>query len=245
MFTIVSLNPSSTVYPAIWGFQPWFLLLVAFLVLVGIFWVITIVLDSRKRNQNIKKTMMPDGKTRKVNGVWITEGRGSYEELCDVWMNEAEVKEQGKRVKIIGTLGTPKNVASQRIPKYYLMAKYMFQIRWPKNAKRTQQTEIMEAFYRENYSLPGFSFEELSGEERTAMTAILTSISSDQNVANAVVTEIQQKFEAFTKAINKLKTLSMQLYILIVVAAVSLFTLVYVFQAYGILRTIKIFMGIK
>ncbi len=243
MFTVIPLDSLATVYPAIMGLKPWAFLLVFFLVMVIALYIITVIMDSRKRMQNVKKTTMPDGKTRKTNAVFITEGRGAYEELCNVWMNEAEVKEQGKKVKTVGTVDAPK-VASQRIPKYYLVAEYMFQIRWPKNAKKSQQTEIMQVFYRENYSLPAFSFNELSGEERTAMTAILTSISSDQNVANAVVTEIQQKFDTFTKAINKLKNLNMILYIVFAIAVISLFTLVYQFRAYSILTTIKQFFGV-
>jgi hypothetical protein len=239
MFTIVLLDSFAIVYPAIMGLKPWAFLLVVFAVMVGALYVIMVILDSRKRMQNVKKTTMPDGKTRKTNAVFITEGRGAYEELCNVWMNEAEVKEQGKKVKTVGTVDAPK-IASQRIPKYYLVAEYMFQIRWPKNAKKSQQTEIMEVFYRENYSLPAFSFNELSGEERTAMTAILTSISSDQNVANAVVTEIQQKFDTFTKAINKLKNLNMILYILFAVAVISLFTLVISLQDHGILAKLRL-----
>jgi NADH:ubiquinone oxidoreductase subunit 3 (subunit A) len=238
-YIIAPLDSLVTIYPAIMGLKPWAFLLVVFLVFVVVLYVLTVILDSRKRNQNVKKTTMPDGKTRKTNAVFITEGRGAYEELCNVWMNEAEVKEQGKKVKTVGTVDAPK-VASQRIPKYYLVAEYMFQIRWPKNAKKSQQTEIMQVFYRENYSLPAFSFNELSGEERTAMTAILTSISSDQNVANAVVTEIQQKFDTFTKAINKLKNLNMILYIVFAIAVVSLFILVYTFQDHSILMKLKL-----
>lgn len=234
---------TSVVFAGIMGLKPWAFLLVMFIVMAGGLIVFTSMWDSRKRMQNLKKTTMPDGKTGKVNAVFITEGKGSYERICDVWMNEAEVKEGGKKTKTIGTINAP-NVASQRIPKYYLVAKYMFQIDWPKNAKKSQQTKIMQVFYRENYSLPAFSFEELSGEERTAMTAILTSISSDQNVANAVVTEIQQKFDAFTKAVNKLKGLNMMLYILVAIAGIALFGLFYSYLGWKAATVVKAFMGI-
>ena len=242
-YVIISFDSLLTTNPAIMGLQPWAFFLVLFIITAAILYLVSIVWDSRKRSLNTKKTTMPDGKTRRVNAVFITEGRGSYEELCDVWMNEAEIKESGKKMKTIGTMNAP-SVTSQKIPKYYLRDNCMFQTRWPKNAKKVQQVEIMQVFYRENYSLPGFSFEELSGEERAAMTAILTSISSDQNVANAVVTEIQQKFDTFTKAVAKLKGLNTMLYILVAIAAISLFTLFYEFQDHSLLVSIKRFMGI-
>jgi len=241
--TIVPFDSLLFINPAIMGLQPWAFFLIFFIIIAGILVIFSTMWDSHKQKQNKKKTTMPDGRTRKVNAVFITEGRGSYERICDVWMNEAEVKEQGKKVKTIGTINAP-NVASQRIPKYYLRDNYMFQIDWPKNAKPSQQTQIMQVSYRENFSLPAFSWEELSGEERAAMTAILTSISSDQNVANAVVTEIQQKFDAFTKAVAKLKSLNMMLYILVAIAAISLFNLFYEFQGHSLLVAIKRFMGI-
>lgn len=239
----LSMLQTGIVSAGIMGLKPWAFLVIMFIVMAGVLIIVTRLWDSHKQNQNRKKTTMPDGKTKKVNAVFIAEGKRSYENICDVWMNEAEVKEQGKKAKTIGTINAP-NIASQRIPKYYLVAEYMFQIDWPKNTKRSQQIEIMQVFYRENYSLPAFSFEELSGEERTAMTAILTSISSDQNVANAVVTEIQQKFEAFTKAVNKLKSLNMMLYILAALGGVTLFGLFYSYLGWKAAVAVKAFMGI-
>jgi len=242
-YTVALPDSSPIIPPAILGLQPWAFLLIVFIAFIAIIYVGTIVLDSRKRTQNLKKTVMPDGKTRKVNAVFITEGQQAYERICEVWMNEAEVKDKGSKVKTIGQLTAPA-VASQRIPKYYLVSKYMYQIRWPKNAKASQQTEIMQVFYRENFSFPGFSFEELSKDERVAMTAILTSISADQNVANAVVTEIQQKFDAFTKAINKLKGLQLILYVAGAGAIIGLFNLIISFRGYSVVSIIRKFFGI-
>lgn len=242
-YIVAPVDALLTTNPSIMGLQPWAFFLILFIIFAGLLYVVSIIWDSRKQTQNKKKTTMPDGRTRKVNAVFITEGRGSYERICDVWMNEAEVKEGAKKYKTIGEIKAP-HVASQRIPKYYLRDNYMFQIDWPKNAKPAQQTQIMQVSYRENFSLPAFSWEELSGEERAAMTAILTSISSDQNVANAVVTEIQQKFDTFTKAVAKLKSLNIMLYILVAIAAISLFNLFYEFQGHSLLITIKRFMGI-
>lgn len=192
------------VHAGILGFKTWVVQLVGGVVLLFVFlFVFTKMYDNYKREQNIKKTTMPDGKTRKINGVFITEGDTSYERICDSDMNTAEIKEKNKKTPVIGSITAPK-VTSQRIPTYYLVSGYGKQIFWPKGAKLAQQVQVMQFFYRENYPFPCFAWNELSEEERTTMTGILANIQADQGVANAVVTEVQQKFEAFTRALKEL-----------------------------------------
>lgn len=237
--TIIPLE-TQLVTLGIMGLKPWAFLLVMFIVFAGGLIAFTMMWDSHKQTQNRKLTMMPDGKTRKILGVFVAPGKTAYEVICSVTLGEVYPNPKDKKVKAIGTLDAP-NVLEQRIPKYFILDKFCFQTMWPKGAKQAQQVEIMEAFYRENFSLPALSYEEMDTEERVKVTALLTGISSDQSFSNAVVTEVQQKFTEFTKAVAKLKNLQLILIMAAVACLLGLFNLFYNFQAFEVLNSIKKF----
>jgi len=234
---IDSLQPI-VVHAGILGFKTWVVQLVGGVVFMFVcLFVFTKMYDNYKREQNIKKTTMPDGKTRKINGVFITEGDTSYERICDSDMNTAEIKEKNKKTPVLGSISAPK-VTSQRIPTYYLVSGYGKQIFWPKGAKLSQQVQVMQFFYRENYPFPCFAWNELSEEERTTMTGILANIQADQGVANAVVTEVQQKFEAFTRALKELWAWRPMRYVLFAILGASAVGIVLTFMVYKVVIAI-------
>lgn len=226
------------VVAGILGFQTWFVQLVGVIIFmfVGLF-VFIKMYDGYKHEQNVKKTTMPNGITRKINGVFITEGQTGYERICDCDMDTAKIPEKEKKKGAIGTMTAPK-VTSQRIPDYYLYPGYGVQVFWPKGARLRQQVQIMQFFYRENYPFPTFGWKELSDEERTTMTGILANIQADQGVANAVVTEVQQKFEAFTRALKELWAWRPMRYVIYGILALIAINIFITFRVYSVVISI-------
>ena len=238
--TIIPLEPEYIVL-GIMGLKPWAFFLIFFIVVAGGLIAFTSMWDSHKRSQNMKKTTMPDGRTRKILGVFCTANSEAYEVLCDVDMGE--IIPPGTKVKASGKVAKP-SMGDHRIPLYYTLPDFCFKTPWPKGAKKAQQVDIMEAFYVENFQLPRLSYKEWSEKELIEKTAILGAISSDQSFSNAVVTEIQQKFTEFTKAVAKLKNLQLILYIVAIGALIGVFNLFLSFQGYSILTSIgQFFLG--
>lgn len=223
----------------IMGLKPWAFFLIFFIVLAGGLIVLTSMWDSHKRTQNRKKTTMPDGMTRKILGVFVTANSDAYEMICNTTLGEVLPDPKNKKLKASGIMEAPTK-ASQRIPKYFILPQFCFKTSWPKGAKKSQQVEIMESFYRENFSLPALSYEDMTAEERENITALMVDISTDQNFANTVVTAVEQRFAEFTKAVAKMKNLSIMLYILCAIAGITLFTLFYTYMGYKILNIIRL-----
>jgi len=234
---------NSNITYGIMGLKPWAFFLILFIIAFGAMFVLTITWDSHKRSQNIKKTTMPDGVTRKILGVFVTANKEAYEVLCNVVLGEVKPDSKMKKVKPSGTIDAP-SAEGQRIPKYFILPQYCFKTAWPKGAKKAQQVEVMESFYAENIPLPRLSYEDISMEERERVTATLADLSSDQNFANAVITEMQQKFADFTKAVKEIKNLRMILYIAAAGALIGLGNLIFTYQGYNILHIIRKFLGV-
>jgi hypothetical protein len=220
------------------GLKPWAFFGIFFIVMVGIFIIYTRLWDGYKQGQNRKKMK------GKILGVFVTADRKSYETPCGVDMHEV-YPTKDKKVKAIGTItGSSIGKGQHRIPQYYIRPEFCFLVFWPKGAKLAQQVEIMETFYRENFSLPALCYEDMSSDERVKITALMNQMSADQNVADAQLTEVQGREAAFTKALARLNSLKYLNYFLIAIGAIGIFTLFYAFQTFGIASVIRKFMGI-
>lgn len=244
--TIIPIQESSLFvkYAGIFGLQPIaFFILVFILLFIG-FYIWSKLKDKWLYDRYLKMATMPDGKTLRMNGIFVTATGEAYEKLCDIDMHEVVIRGEKNIKKASGLMFAPK-VTTQRIPQYYIHPDFIHSIMWPKNRKTVQQIRISEAIYRENYPLPAFSYKEMSETERLEMTSILAGISADQNVANAVVTEIQQKFDAFTKAVKELKNLKLILLLVFVNIVVGAVGALLAFQTYNGVSIIAKFFGVK
>jgi predicted small secreted protein len=231
-------------FAGIFGLQPWAFLIIFLVLCFGGLYIYSLLNDKLKHDRYLKMVTMPDGKTMRINGIFIQSTRRAYEKLCDVDMHEVNIKGDKKIKDVSGLMFAPK-VTTQRIPQYYVDSKCVQDIRWPKTAKATQQVSIGEIIYRENIPYPAFSYEEMTKEERVEQTAILSGISADQNVANAVVTEIQQKFDAFTKAVRELKNIKLILLLVFVNIIVGAVGALLAFQSYNVVNALRGFLGVK
>jgi len=238
--TIVPLEPEFVVL-GIAGLKPWAFFLIFFIVVAGGLIAFTSVWDSRKREKNRKLTTMPDGRTRRILGVFCTANSEAYEVLCDFELGE--VTPPGSKEKASGKFVAPSK-GNHTIPLYYTLPDFCFKTPWPKGAKPTQQIDIMESFYIENFQLPRLSYKQWTEKEMIEKTATLGATSADQSFSNAVVTEVQQKFTEFTKAVAKLKNLQLILILAAIGCLLGLFNLFYNFQGYTVLIAIrKFFLG--
>ena len=234
-------------FAGIMGLQPVAFFIILFIIAFGLLYLYNLLNDKMKHDRNLKRVTMVNAngsKTLRMNGIFVTATGYSYERLCDVDMHEVAIKGDKNLKKASGILMAP-NVSTQRIPQYYIHTKFVQTIMWPKNARETQQVSISQAIYRENISLPGFSYEEMTETDRMEMTAKLSGISADQNVANAVVTEIQQKFDAFTKAVKELKNVKLILLLVFINIIVGAAGALMSFQAYNLINAMKAFFGAK
>lgn len=235
---IIPFSNLQTHVVQIMGLQPWAFFGLFFIVVVGIMIIFTRMWDGYKQEKNRKKMK------GKILGVFVTADRKSYEIPCSVDMHEV-YPTKDKKVKAIGTItGSSIGKGEHRVPQYYIRPEFCFLVFWPKGAKASQQIEVMETFYRENFSLPALCYEEMSVEERVKITALMNQMSADQNVAQAHLDEERGRQDAFIKAIAKLNNLKYINYFFIVIGAVGVFTLFYVFQIFGIVGAIRRFMGI-
>lgn len=232
-------------YAGIFGLQPIAFFIILFIVVFVGLYLYGQLNDKIKRDQYLKMVTMPDGKTLRMNAIFITATGQGYEKICDVDMHEVSVKDKDKNIKKASGIMLPPKVATQRIPQYYIHPKFIHTILWPKNRRQTQQISISEAIYRENFPLPAFSYEEMTEHERIEMTAKLAGASADQNVADAVIAEIQQKFDAFTKAVQKLKSLQWVLLGVFVAVIVGAINVILTFQTYNLVNMIRAFFGVK
>lgn len=246
MFTIVPFQEINLIidYAGIFGLQPWAFLIIVIIVMAGGMYLYNLLYSKMRYDKNLKLVTMPDGKTLRMNGIFITATGHSYERLCDIDMHEVAIKNDKSIKRANGVMFAPK-VTTQRIPQYYIHPDFVHSVMWPKNTKANQQISISQAIYRENYPLPAFSYKDMSDTERTEMTSILAGLSADQNVANAVVTEIQQKFDAFTKAVKQLGNLKLVVILVVVNIVVSGACVLMAFQSYNLLNVLRVFLGLK
>ena len=127
--TIIPLEPQLPIILGIMGLKPWVFFLILFIVVGGGLIAFTSMWDSHKRSQNIKKTTMPDGRTRRILGVFCTANSEAYETLCD--FSVGEVIPPGTKTKASGSVTKPSK-GNHRIPLYYTLPDFCFKTSWPK-----------------------------------------------------------------------------------------------------------------